>query len=126
MMKRFLSYSLLCIYATVMVHPVMPSLADAFSHILNYSEHIATVHVENGRQHVHYEYMEAAKKNSDENGAANNLAKKADNSNEHIMNKVSPAIPLSGDVATQTIYFLHYSPQTAISKDLRPPIEFFA
>ncbi|MEO6719411.1 MAG: hypothetical protein ABIN67_03555 [Ferruginibacter sp.] len=84
-MKSILSYLLLCVYATILVKPVMPTLADTFAHILNYSDHITTVHHENGKYHVHYEYVEAAKKNSSEQAPYNNLSKKLVDASEHVM-----------------------------------------
>ena len=65
-----------------MLKPVSPYIADAFEHIFNYSQHIATVHYENGKYHVHKELVDNAKKN---NPAKETPASKKENSaNDHI------------------------------------------
>ena len=60
-MKKALLYLLLFSYTTVVLKPVFPTIADTVAHIFWYSEHMATVHFENGRYHVHLEYQQAAK-----------------------------------------------------------------
>ncbi|CAN5592531.1 hypothetical protein BH11BAC3_BH11BAC3_48020 [soil metagenome] len=61
-MKKVLSYLLIGMYATIMIQPVMPSVADGFEHLLNYQSHVSTVHHTHGKEHVHVEYIAAAKK----------------------------------------------------------------
>ena len=61
-MKKALLYHLLFSYLTVVVKPVLPTISDTIAHIFWYSEHMATVHYEHGKYHVHMEYTEAAKK----------------------------------------------------------------
>lgn len=65
-MKKALLYLLLFSYSIIVLKPVMPTLADTVAHVFWYSEHMATVHYENGRYHVHLEYADAAKKGSPE------------------------------------------------------------
>ena len=47
----------------MLLKPVMPSVADLLAHTFWYSQHMATVHFENGKYHVHYQYIEESKKN---------------------------------------------------------------
>jgi hypothetical protein len=91
-MKIILPYLLLCIYATTMIKPVMPTVSDIFAHIFNYSDHMLTVHRHNGKSHVHFEYIEAAKKDSHTNAPINNLSKKTNDLSEHLMFTSSPTL----------------------------------
>ena len=45
-----------------MLKPAIPYVSDAVSHVLWYNEHMATVHLENGKYHVHKESFTIAKK----------------------------------------------------------------
>ncbi|MBC7886924.1 MAG: hypothetical protein H7Z13_03485 [Ferruginibacter sp.] len=121
-MKKILSYLLIFIYATIMIKPVMPSIADGFAHLLNYREHKATVHVENGKYHVHYEYIEAAKNNSKENAPYNNILKKADSSGEHLMFSTQPHFSLLADPQGYLNSTVRYLPAISLQEDFRPPI----
>ena len=60
-MRNALLYLLLFSYSTIVLKPVFPTIADTVAHIFWYSEHMATVHFENGKYHVHLEYQQAAK-----------------------------------------------------------------
>lgn len=124
-MKIGLSYILLAIYAMIMIKPVMPSIADTFAHTLNYANHIATVHYEDGKYHVHHEYIEAAKKNPPGDTPYSNILKKADSSGEHIMHivQVDPSVPAA---APQNYLdsINQYLPVISIQKNFRPPIAF--
>jgi len=62
-MKKTILYILLFTYLSMLLKPVLPLLTDCAAHIFWYSEHVATVHYENGKYHVHQEIKEAAKKN---------------------------------------------------------------
>ena len=81
-MKKAALYFLLFSYAMVILKPVAPYVSDAVDHIFYYSQHMATVHYENGKMHVHKEIVNNAK----ENQSAKELpASKKDNSaNDHI------------------------------------------
>ena len=125
-MKIFLSYLLLCIYATIMIKPVMPTIADSFAHILNYSEHIATVHYEDGKYHVHHEYIEAAKKNSHGDIPYNNTLKKTDSSNEHIMLMTLPGLSTPAVPQDHLNSIARYLPVISLQDDFRPPIASLA
>ena len=121
-MKRIPTYLLLFIYATIIIKPVMPTLADGFAHLLNYSEHFATVHYEDGKYHVHHEYIESAKDITHDDSASNNITKKADNSNEYIMLHVfsNSFIPAFSQAPLSLLY--PCLPFISLQKDFRPPI----
>ena len=61
-MKKALIYILLFSYTFMLLRPTVPLIADALAHTFWYSQHMATVHFENGQYHVHYQYMNEAQK----------------------------------------------------------------
>ncbi len=65
-MKKALLYLLLFAYTTFVCKPLLPFITDTIAHIFWYSEHVATVHYENGKYHVHLENIDAAKKSQSE------------------------------------------------------------
>ncbi|MEP7108821.1 MAG: hypothetical protein ABI760_12585 [Ferruginibacter sp.] len=89
-MKKALSYILLFVYTTLLVKPVLPFINDFASHIFNYSEHMATVHFENGKYHVHYELQQNTKKANPQKDPG--ILKKDVSGNEYIINKESTSL----------------------------------
>lgn len=85
-MKKVLSYLLIGMYAIIMIQPVMPSLADGFEHLLNYQSHVATVHHTHGKEHVHYEYINAATKKTQGENSSDKTTFQNDFVSEHISN----------------------------------------
>ncbi|MBK8520180.1 MAG: hypothetical protein IPL54_04630 [Chitinophagaceae bacterium] len=80
-MKKTALYFLLFSYAMVILKPVTPYVSDAVAHIFYYSQHMATVHYENGKMHVHREIVNNAK---EEQPAKEIPASKRENSaNDH-------------------------------------------
>jgi hypothetical protein len=61
-MKKAVIYIILFSYSLMLLRPTVPFIADIIAHTFWYSQHIATVHVENGKYHVHYQYMNEAQK----------------------------------------------------------------
>ena len=121
-MNKILSYFLLCIYATIMIKPIMPTIVDVFAHVFNYSEHMATVHFENGKYHVHYDYIAAAKNRTQEDSTTNSLVKKVFLTYEHTI--LSTLTPLFFEENSSSFQF-HFTPQLLnilFQQDLRPPI----
>lgn len=45
-----------------MLKPVLPYVSDLVNHVFFYTQHMATVHYENGKYHVHKEIVDNAKK----------------------------------------------------------------
>jgi hypothetical protein len=71
-MKKLLLHIILMSYAVVVFKPVLPFINDFIGHVFFLSKHMATVHVENGKYHVHYETAKDAKEEkSDKNDSAN-------------------------------------------------------
>ena len=121
-MKIILSYLLLCVYATIMIKSVMPTVSDIFAHIFNYSDHMLTVHHHHGKSHVHLEYTEAAKKDSHTDAPINNIPKKTNDSTEYIMFTLSTN-PLPSTIPQQYLPSLFQKVQAIyLQGHLRPPI----
>ena len=72
-MKKLLLYIVLSSYAIVMIKPALPYVSDFIGHILFYKQHMATVHFENGKYHVHKEVVKDVK---EENSNKNPLPEK--------------------------------------------------
>ena len=71
-------------YAVVLIKPVLPYVSDFIDHAFFYARHIATVHYENGRYHVH---SETAKNTKEDKQDKSNLpsSKKDNTATEHIL-----------------------------------------
>ena len=61
-MKKGIVYIVLIAYVALLCKPVMPYVADEIAHAFWYSQHMATIHVENGKYHVHKQVVEESKK----------------------------------------------------------------
>jgi len=81
-MKKTALYILLFSYSTIMLKPVTPYFSDLAAHIFSYSEHMATVHFENGKLHVHKEIVDNAKKTDPQKEAPS--SKKENSANDHL------------------------------------------
>jgi hypothetical protein len=73
-LKKQLAILLLLCYTMVWLRPLVPVVSDWLAHTFWLSEHVATVHYENGHYHVHYELKEIAK--DTENSAPQNTSDK--------------------------------------------------
>jgi len=81
-MKKIALYIILFSYTTIMLNPVAPYITDMFAHSFYLNQHIATIHYENGKLHVHEELKEKAAK---EEPAKQSTSFKKDNStNDHL------------------------------------------
>lgn len=81
-MKKAALYILLFSYTTVMLKPVTPWFSDLVAHVFYYSQHMATVHYENGKLHVHKEMVDNAKKDGPEKQTPS--SKKNNPASDHI------------------------------------------
>ena len=117
-MKKALLYLVLFSYTTIVLKPVFPTIADTVAHIFWYSAHMATVHVENGKYHVHYELQDAAKKTAPEKDA--NLSKSESNAEHLIVEnsyKFSSPLIIKTFFHSPSSYLLH----THLNGDFPPP-----
>jgi hypothetical protein len=106
MKKLFLHILLIC-QAVVLFKPVLPFLSDFVSHAFFYTRHMATVHYENGKYHVHYETARDVK---EEKQDKNTPASQKDNStSEYIITTTQqPAFVV---LAPKDEYAITTSPQ---------------
>ncbi len=65
-----------------MLKPALPYVSDFIGHIFFYAQHMATVHVENGKMHIHKEIVDNAKKEASQKQIP--AAKKENTANDHI------------------------------------------
>jgi hypothetical protein len=71
-MRHPSAYYLLLLYVTVVCRPLIPLLHDWYEHSFNEVEHLATVHHQNGMNHVNYEI---GKMEKEDNNPSNNPSK---------------------------------------------------
>lgn len=64
--KKTFVQLLLCVYVFALVKPVVPAITDFIAHHFWESEHISTVHYENGKYHLHIELAQQADENKTE------------------------------------------------------------
>lgn len=87
-MKRQVATLLLVCYAALLLRPLLPVLQDGMAHMFWNSEHMATVHYENGKYHVHVE-----------------IAKSEENSTNTSKTLVKQFEPLTLHLTTYTGFF---------------------
>ncbi len=81
-MKKAAAYIFLFVYVVIFFKPVTPIIANAISHAFFYSQHMATVHFENGKMHLHKEMIQKA---GEENSTKDiGLLKKSQPTEEYI------------------------------------------
>ena len=87
-MKFTTAYYFMLLYATVMIHPLIPIVSDAWGHAFNEVAHISTVHAKDGTHHLE---ISLAKSSSGNN--TKNANKTEDDVSEHILIKCESNIP---------------------------------
>ncbi len=82
-MKQLLLHIILYSYAIVMFKPAFPYVKDAVNHLVFYKQHMATVHFENGKYHVHAEVT----KNAAEDNSTKSIptSKKDNTTTDHVV-----------------------------------------
>ena len=87
-----------------MVKPALPYVQDFVGHILFYKQHMATVHFENGKYHLH---KEVAKNAKEENSNKNTLPekKKSGSNYEYLANANKSILQLTS--LSSSIYSLY-------------------
>ncbi len=64
-----------------MCKPLLPYVSDGIAHVFFYAQHMATVHYENGKLHVHKEVIDNAKKEASQKELPS--AKKENSAGDH-------------------------------------------
>src|SRR5262245_17283334 len=118
-MKKAALYILLFSYSFALLKPVGPYISDTIAHIFYYTKHMATVHYENGKFHVHKEIVENEKKNDPVKEKPSSKKDNTDN-NTSLIEKVNEYQPLflDNDHSISPTHFLH-SANTGL--DYPPP-----
>ncbi|MEO5641942.1 MAG: hypothetical protein ABIQ40_20540 [Bacteroidia bacterium] len=60
-MKKQVAILLLVCYSLALIRPLVPALSDFMAHSFWKTEHLATVHIENGKYHLHVDLEKAGK-----------------------------------------------------------------
>ena len=60
MLQKGIVYLVFFTYSISLLKPVAPLFSDVLAHIFWYSQHIATVHAEKGKYHMHIALMKAS------------------------------------------------------------------
>lgn len=84
-MKQVALYIILFSYTLVILKPVTPYISDAVAHVFFYAQHMATVHYQNGKFHVHREIIDNAKKTASDKESESPSSKKQNSANDHIV-----------------------------------------
>ena len=69
----------------MVLKPVLPYVSDLVSHTFFYANHMATMHYENGKYHVHYEVAKNTKEENSNKPSPASSSKKDDSNNEHVL-----------------------------------------
>jgi len=64
--KKIFMQFLLCVYVLALVRPLAPAVNDFLGHHFWKTEHLSTVHYENGKYHLHIELAKNANENRTE------------------------------------------------------------
>lgn len=65
--KKVVIYTFLFVYGFALIKPITPIINDVIAHTFYKMEHLATVHFENGKYHVHAELASERKGEPKEN-----------------------------------------------------------
>lgn len=87
-MKSTIAYYLMLLYITVMVHPLLPIVCDAWCHTFYEINHLATVHAKYGTHHLE---ISVSKSGNDKND--NNVAKTETSTSEHTLPQANINMP---------------------------------
>jgi hypothetical protein len=117
MKKEFATFLLLC-YALVLFKPVLPVLADAFAHVFMEERHMATVHFENGRYHLHLEVKAASENLPDQKSTT---MQAGETSAVHLKTHTEITIPEATIGAIIRIPVVNVKPVAAFKEVPAPP-----
>ena len=76
-----------------MLKPVLPYVSDFIGHVFFYTQHMAMVHVVNGKMHIHKEITDYAKKEASQKQLPS--SKKENSANDHISLQQKEHTPLA-------------------------------
>ncbi len=120
-MKKLLLSILLMCYTIVMFKPVLPFIADCISHAFFYTQHMATVHYENGKYHVHYEAAKNIKEDAAGKTPASSSSKKDTAPTEYMYMAATQANVVMQNFSKPYTSSIATGLKTGISKNNYPP-----
>ena len=118
-MKKIILYIVLLSYTVVMLKPVLPYVSDFIGHVFFYTQHMATVHVVNGKMHIHKEITDYAKKDASQKQLPS--SKKENSANDHISLQQKEHTPLACLKKSDQISFASALIYNCLSGDFPPP-----
>jgi len=118
-MKKALSYLLLVSYLVVLVKPVLPYVSDFMAHAFWKYKHIATVHKEDGKTHIHFELKQAAKEDGNNKNAP--VSKTETQVSPHIIAIVGYNFGLADMAYNHFPLNVFYVPSLALACNYPPP-----
>lgn len=118
--KKYFCFVCLFIYSFALIKPLTPLVKDAVAHTFYKMQHLATVHYENGKHHLHVELAEASDLAKDATSKGNTIT-----SSEDIFQHFSNAI-LKIDNYPELCQILftptkQYTPGIFVEKSSPPP-----
>jgi hypothetical protein len=102
-MKKQLAMLLLVCYAFALFKPVAPVIADMLAHTFWESDHVATVHYENGEYHMHIEVKDASEKDQD------STSKNANAQNKNVSVHLQSVYSLFGEALNQNFRLVDHN-----------------
>ena len=119
MFQKGLVCILFFIYSLSLVKPVLPVISDTIAHIFWYSQHIATVHSEKGKYHLHIAVMKATdQKNQDQSIP---FGKSEIKVNEHMANSFLISLTLISRRLLHHPHFISFFPKVLLANSPHPP-----
>ncbi|MCC7380150.1 MAG: hypothetical protein IT255_12395 [Chitinophagaceae bacterium] len=83
-MKKLLLYIVLFAYTAFLQKPAIPFLKDFINHTFFYAKHLAVVHKENGKYHVHVEVAQNMQDERKENSNTSSFPPKDNTTTDHL------------------------------------------
>lgn len=71
-MRKIVLHIILCLYFTALIKPVVPVVCDVVAHTFWKMQHLATVHYENGKYHLHVELQDSSEDASKKSSSITN------------------------------------------------------
>ncbi|MCW3071700.1 MAG: hypothetical protein JWO44_1590 [Bacteroidetes bacterium] len=118
--KKAVVYALLCIYGFALLKPVMPLANDIIAHTFYKMEHLATVHFENGKYHVHQELAAAEQQQHSKGDVPSGIYETLAS---HIAAETVSVSPDRAPVYSMIIFPSSGHPLDAFLKNATPPPE---
>lgn len=114
---------LVAVYSCMPLKPILPFASDFIAHTFNEFDHVASVHFENGKYHVHADVVNDSKsKNNRQEAPVNELDLKTDvhfaPEINFLFSEQSTTIPETAKIALQTHAFAN---GRSISPNYPPP-----